>query len=62
MSSVRFDRYVSRATSLPAASLTLRGQCRQCLRAEAARARFGAPRDPAGVRSRPGAIPVERFR
>jgi hypothetical protein len=60
MSSVRFDRYrpcwLSRATSLPAASLTLRAQCRRCLRAEAARARFGAPRDPAGVRSRPGAI------
>ena len=35
---------------------TLRAQCRRCLRAEAARARFGAPRDPAGVRSRPGAI------
>jgi hypothetical protein len=39
---------LSRATSLPTASLTLRAQCRRCLRAEAAPGKVkGAPRDPA---------------
>jgi hypothetical protein len=70
MSSVRFDRYrpcwLSRATSLPTASLTLRAQYRRCLRAEAARARFGkvkgAPKTPPGGTFPPWCHPVERFR
>ena len=59
MSSVRFDRYrpcwLSRATSLPAASLRCeRSAGDACVLRP--RAPAGAPRDPAGVRSRPGAI------